>query len=69
MFLVVGAFATAWHSLVLQCSSSKEADFNFWHVHALRGVFVSSPLPGPGVVLAGFFAEPTVLLVPITSRN
>jgi hypothetical protein len=40
----------------------------FWHVHTLRSVFVNSPPPKPEVILANFFAEPTVLLVPITSR-
>ena len=38
-------------------------------MHALRGVFVGSPPPGPEVVLTNFFAEPTVLLVPIASRD
>jgi hypothetical protein len=42
--------------------------FNFWHVHTLRSVFVNSPPPKPEVILTNFFAEPTVLLVPITSR-
>jgi hypothetical protein len=37
---------------------------------ALLGVllFVNSPPPKPEVILTNFFAEPTVLLVPITSR-
>ena len=69
MFLVVKAFATAKHSLILQYSSSKKANFNFWHVHTLRSVFVNSPPPTPEVILTNFFAEPTVLLVPITSRE
>jgi hypothetical protein len=30
---------------------------------------VNSPPPKPEVILANFFAEPTVLLVPITSRE
>jgi hypothetical protein len=34
----------------------------------LRSVFVNSPPPKPEVILTNFFAEPTVLLVPITSR-
>jgi hypothetical protein len=29
---------------------------------------VNSPPPKPEVILTNFFAEPTVLLVPITSR-
>jgi hypothetical protein len=36
--------------------------------HTLRSVFVNSPPPKPEVILTNFFAEPTVLLVPITSR-
>jgi hypothetical protein len=52
----------------LQYSSSKKKKFNFWHVHTLRSVFVNSPPPKPEVILTNFFAEPTVLLVPITSR-
>jgi hypothetical protein len=43
--------------------------FNCWHVHTLRSVFVNSPPPKPKVILTNFFAEPTVLLVPITSRD
>jgi hypothetical protein len=43
MFLIVKAFTTAWHSLILQYSSSKKENFNFWHVHTLRSVFVNSP--------------------------
>jgi hypothetical protein len=39
-----------------------------WHVHTLRSVFVNSPPPKPEAILTNFFAEPTVLLVPITSR-
>jgi hypothetical protein len=35
----------------------------------LRNVFVNSPPPKPEVILTNFFAEPTVLLVPITSRD
>jgi hypothetical protein len=38
-------------------------------VHTLRSVFVNSPIPKPEVILTNFFAEPTVLLVPITSRD
>jgi hypothetical protein len=38
-------------------------------VHTLRSVFVNSPPPKPEVILTNFFAEPTVLLVPITSRG
>jgi hypothetical protein len=34
----------------------------------LRSVFVNSPPPKPEVILTNFFAEPTVLLVLITSR-
>ena len=34
----------------------------------MRSVFVNSPPPKPEVILTNFFAEPTVLLVPITSR-
>jgi hypothetical protein len=34
----------------------------------LRSVFVNPPPPKPEVILTNFFAEPTVLLVPITSR-
>jgi hypothetical protein len=34
----------------------------------LRSVFVNSPPPKPEVILTNFFTEPTVLLVPITSR-
>jgi hypothetical protein len=30
---------------------------------------VNSPPPKPEVILTNFFAEPTVLLVPITSRE
>jgi hypothetical protein len=30
---------------------------------------VNSPPPTPEVILTNFFAEPTVLLVPITSRD
>jgi hypothetical protein len=30
---------------------------------------VNSPPPKPEVILTNFFAEPTVLLVPITSRD
>jgi hypothetical protein len=30
---------------------------------------VNSPPPKPEVILTNFFAEPTVLLVPITSRG
>jgi hypothetical protein len=30
---------------------------------------VNSPPPTPEVILTNFFAEPTVLLVPITSRG
>jgi hypothetical protein len=30
---------------------------------------VHSPPPKPEVILTNFFAEPTVLLVPITSRD
>jgi hypothetical protein len=30
---------------------------------------VNSPPPQPEVILTNFFAEPTVLLVPITSRE
>jgi hypothetical protein len=30
---------------------------------------VNSPPPKPVVILTNFFAEPTVLLVPITSRE
>jgi sulfatase maturation enzyme AslB (radical SAM superfamily) len=37
-------------------------------VRTLRSVFVNSPPPKPEVILTNFFAEPTVLLVPITSR-
>jgi hypothetical protein len=47
----------------------KKENFNFWHVHILRSVFVNSPPPKPEVILTNFFAEPTVLLVPITSRD
>ena len=43
-------------------------NFNFWHVHTLRSVFVNSPPPKPEVILTNFFAEPIVLLVAITSR-
>ena len=68
MFLIVKAFTTAWHSLILQYSSSKKENINFWHVHTLRSVFVNSPPPKPEVILTNFFAEPIVLLVPITSR-
>jgi hypothetical protein len=53
----------------LQYSSSKKENFNFWHVHTLRSVFVNSPPPKPEIILTNFFAEPTVLLVPITSRG
>ena len=53
----------------MQYSSSKKENFNFWHVHTLRSVFVNSHPPKPEVILANFFAEPTVLLVPITSRE
>ena len=35
----------------------------------MRSVFVNSPLPTPEVILTNFSAEPTVLLVPITSRD
>jgi hypothetical protein len=35
----------------------------------MRSVFVNSPPPKPEVILTNFFAEPTVLLVPITSRG
>jgi hypothetical protein len=35
----------------------------------LRSVFGNSPPPKPEVILTNFFAEPTVLLVPITSRE
>jgi hypothetical protein len=35
----------------------------------LRSVFLNSPPPKPEVILTNFFAEPTVLLVPITSRD
>ena len=52
----------------MQYSSSRKANFNFWHVHTLRSVFVNSPPPKPEVILTNFFVEPTVLLVPITSR-
>jgi hypothetical protein len=38
-------------------------------VHTLRSVFMNSPPPKPEVILTNFFAEPTVLLVPITSRE
>jgi hypothetical protein len=34
----------------------------------MRSVFVNSPPPKPEVILTNFFAEPTVLLVRITSR-
>ena len=34
----------------------------------MRSVFVKSPPPKPEVILTNFFAEPTVLLMPITSR-
>ena len=68
MFLIVKAFATAYHSLILQYSSSKKENFNFWHVHTFRSVFVYSPPPKPEVILTNFFAEPIVLIVPITSR-
>jgi hypothetical protein len=37
-------------------------------VYTLRSVFVNSPPPKPEVILTNFFAEPTVLLVLITSR-
>jgi hypothetical protein len=57
------------HSLILHYSSSKKANFNFWHVHTLRSVFVNSSPPKSEVILTNFFAEPTVLLVPITSRE
>jgi hypothetical protein len=30
---------------------------------------VNSPPPKPEVIITNFFAEPTVLLVPITSRD
>ena len=35
----------------------------------MRSVFGNSPPPKPEVILTNFFAEPTVLLVPITSRE
>jgi hypothetical protein len=35
----------------------------------VRSVFVNPPPPKPEVILTNFFAEPTVLLVPITSRE
>ena len=35
----------------------------------MRSVFVNSPPPKPEVILTNFFTEPTVLLVPITSRD
>jgi hypothetical protein len=42
----------------------------FYHgVHTLRSVFVNSPPPKAEVILTNFFAEPTVLLVPITNRD
>jgi hypothetical protein len=69
MFLIVKAFATAYHSQILQYSSSKKGNFNFWHVHTLRSVFVNSSPPKPEVILTNFFGESTVLLVPITSRD
>jgi len=34
----------------------------------LRSVLLNSPPPKPEVILTNFFAEPTVLLMPITSR-
>jgi hypothetical protein len=37
-------------------------------MHTLRSVFVNSLPPKPEVILMNFFAEPTVLLVRITSR-
>jgi hypothetical protein len=49
--------------------------FVFWQLfwiqngrHSKRSIFVNSPPPKPEVILTNFFAEPTVLLVPITSR-
>jgi hypothetical protein len=38
-----------------------------WNSYIYRSVFVNSPPPKPEVILTNFFAEPTVLLVPITS--
>jgi hypothetical protein len=38
------------------------------NLHTLRSVFVNSPPPKPEVILTNLFAEPTVLLVAITSR-
>ena len=35
----------------------------------MRSVFVNSSPPKPEVILTNFFVEPTVLLVPITSRD
>jgi hypothetical protein len=46
-------------SIFFHCGS-KKANFNFWHVHTLRSVFVNSPPPKPEVILTNFFAEPTV---------
>jgi hypothetical protein len=40
----------------------------FMGYDTLRSVFVNSPPPKPEVILTNFFAEPTVLLVPITSH-
>ena len=34
----------------------------------MRSVYVNSPPPKPEVILTNFLAEPTVVLVPITSR-
>jgi hypothetical protein len=47
----------------------KKANLNFWHVHTLWSVFVNSPPAKPEVILTNFFAQPTVLLVRITSRE
>ena len=38
-------------------------------MHTLLSVFVNSPPPKPEVILTNFFAEPTVLLMPIASRE
>jgi hypothetical protein len=62
-----------WHSYISKLFLTKmqvkfKENFNFWHVHTLRSVFVNSPQPKPEVILTNFFAEPTVLLVPITSH-
>jgi hypothetical protein len=51
------------HQIIL-----KMKKINVCHVHTLRSVFVNSSPPKPEVILTNSFAEPTVLLVPITSR-